>query len=173
MTQVQSSPASHQGPGVSELLRAAPTSPKSTGTHPQRSHSPAPGSSVLPHLPLPQDTVAGMGPREAGDQGRITSGVVSNSKPRDKMTSNNSKNMTSNVRKRPRPRSSGPLATELGQRPAQTCGLRGAWQTRGAVSGPIDGYTVSQQRRQGWGFRAPMRWGDRPRVPLSPSPPGP
>ena len=63
MTQAQSSPASHQGPGVSELPRAAPTSPKrSTGTHPQRSHSPAPGSSVLPRLPLPQDTVGGTGP---------------------------------------------------------------------------------------------------------------
>ena len=52
-------------------------------------HSPAPGSSVLPHLPLPRDTVGGKGPREAGDQGRVTSGRASNSEPRYKMKSNN------------------------------------------------------------------------------------
>lgn len=52
-------------------------------------HSPAPGSSVLPHLPLPRDTVGGKGPREAGDQGRVTSGRASNSEARYKMKSNN------------------------------------------------------------------------------------
>ena len=49
-TQVQSSPASHHGTGVSEPPQGAPTPPgRSTRTHPQRSHSPVVMGGQLSH----------------------------------------------------------------------------------------------------------------------------
>ena len=130
-------------------------------------HSPAPGSSVLPHLPLPRDTVDGMGPREAGDQGRDTSGRASNSEPRYKMKSNNNNKMTSNARK-----AQAAVLGALGDGArVEACrnvqSRRSLANARREVSCPIDGDTVSRRRSRSWGVTAPMGCGDRPAISLA------
>ena len=130
-------------------------------------HSPAPGSSVLPHLPLPRDTVDGMGPREAGDHGRDTSGRASNSEPRYKMKSNNNNKMTSNARKAQAAVLGAPGDGARVEACRNVQSRRSLANARREVSCPIDGDTVSRRRSRSWGVTAPMGCGDRPAISLA------
>nr|CAI9697795.1 unnamed protein product [Rangifer tarandus platyrhynchus] len=102
-----------------------------------------------------------MGPREAGDQGRVPSGCASNSEPRYKITSNNNK-MTSNARKAQAAvlGALGDGARVVACRNVQS--RRRLANARREVSCPVDGDTVSRRRSRSWGVTAPMRCGDRP-----------
>ena len=90
-----------------------------------------------------------MGPREAGDQGRVPSGCASNSEPRCKMMSNNNNNeMTSNARK-----AQAAVLGALGDG-ARVEACRDVQSRRRPANArrevcPVDGDTVSRRRSRG------------------------